>query len=200
METGPVRVIAASGLSGAGKSQVLLRAAEMLGGAPVLHFDDYAAVSTFPRDMRAWLEAGADLEAYQTPHFARDLGRLREGLSVTIPSGGIIHPGSVVLVEEPIGRMRREMTSLLDFVAFLDAPLDVLLARRLRRRLKEEREQFGERILEVLHADLDHHLDLGRRLDAHGQRVLLEGADIVLDSTRPVDDLARALLHAAGLR
>lgn len=194
-----MRVIAASGLSGAGKTQVLRRAAALLGGAPVLHFDDYAPLSTYPPDLRAWLDAGADLEAFQTPRLAHDLRELRAGHAVTSPGGAVIAPAPVILVEEPIGRKRTEMAPLLDFVAFLDAPRDVLLARRLRRRLTEERAQFGDRLLEVIGADLDHHLDLGQRLDAHGQRVLADGADVVLDSTRPIDEVARALLRAAGL-
>lgn len=195
-----MRVIAASGLSGAGKTQVLRRAAELLGGAPVLHFDGYAAVSTFPMDMRAWLEGGADVEAYQMPQLARDLRALREWRTVTLPGGGVVQPGSVVLVEAPIGRELKEIAALIDFVAFLDAPFDVLLARRLLRRMEEEREQLGGRILDVLRADLRYHLDLGRRLHVHGQRVLAQAADIVIDSTRPLDDVARAMLHAAGLR
>ncbi|WP_437321789.1 hypothetical protein [Sorangium sp. So ce385] len=195
-----MRVIAAAGLSGAGKTQVLLRAAELLGGAPILHFDEYAAVSTLPMDMRAWLEAGGDIEAYQTPQFARDLRALRAWQSVTLPGGGVVQPGSVVLVEEPMGRARKEMTALIDFVAFLDAPFDVLLARRLLRRMEEEREQLSGRTLDVLRADLRYHLELGRRLHVHGQHVVPQAADIVIDSTRPLDDVARALLHAAGLR
>jgi uridine kinase len=195
-----MRVIAVAGISGVGKTQIVRRVAELLGDAPTLHFDDYAALSTFPSDLRAWLEAGADPNVFQTPAFARDLHALREGKPVSSPTGRVVEPGQVILIEEPFGRMRIEMAPLIDFAVLLDAPFDVLLARRLVRRFEEEREQIGDQLdhlMEVVRADLDHHLDLGWRLHIHAQRALAANADAVLDSTRPIDEVARALIQVA---
>ncbi len=192
----PKRVVAVSGLSGAGKTRVVRRAAELLGNASILYFDDYAHLSTFPQDLGAWLDAGADPNVFQTPDFARDVQALRIGQSVILPSGKVVTPAEVLLIEEPFGRMRTEMASLIDFAVFLDAPFDILLARRLVRRLEEEREEIGEGFLDVLQADLHHHLGLGRRLHLAAHQTLSAESDLVIDSSRPLDEVVSTFMKS----
>jgi uridine kinase len=186
-------VVAVSGISGSGKSSVIRRAVERLGDAVSIHFDDYASVSTFPENLQEWLAQGADVNAFRTPRLADDLRTLRAGAAIALPDDrGVVSPAAIVLFEEPFGRMRREMTPLIDFVAHLDVPADVLLARRLLRRLEEER-AIGDGLYDLLHRELQRYLASGRELEARGAAVIRAEADVVLDGTQTVDEIAGAL-------
>ena len=55
-------VVAVSGISGAGKTSVIRRASELLESAVGLYFDDYAAASTYPPDLKEWVERGANVD------------------------------------------------------------------------------------------------------------------------------------------
>ncbi|HVE70940.1 MAG TPA: hypothetical protein VNI54_06190 [Thermoanaerobaculia bacterium] len=169
-------VVAVSGISGAGKSSVIRRTAELLGTSSVLYFDDYAASSTYPPDLKDWVERGANVDEFQTPQLAADLRSLRESSN------------EVVLVEEPFGTMRREMAGLIDLAIYLDVPADVLLARRLMRRIEEQRD--SAELVERLEHDMRHHLAVGRDLDALGSAELRKAADVVVDATSSVDEIA----------
>ena len=184
-------VAAISGMSGAGKTSVVRRAVEILGDAVSLHFDDYVSVSTYPSDLRRWLEEGADVDVWETPQLTRDIRALREGSRVVLPGGcAVVEPAEVLLIEEPFGRMRRETEGLIDVAVHIDVPVDVMLARRLLRRLTEEREQLGDRLIETLRGELEHHVEVGRRLQLHGAEVIRDAADLVLDGTLSIDELA----------
>lgn len=198
MKSGAVSyVVAVSGMSGAGKTSLVLRTVELLGDAVALHFDDYMSVSTYPHDLRQWLEEGADVDVWKTPRLAEDIRSLRAGRAIALPgSGTVVEPADVLVIEEPFGKMRREMAGLIDFAVHIDVPADVLLARRLLRRLSEEREQFGERLLEQLQQDLEHHVASGRLLQARGALVARDAADLVLEGTKSVDEMARAVVEA----
>jgi uridine kinase len=175
-------VTAVSGVSGAGKSSVVERTVALLGDAKSLHFDAYAESSTYPADLKAWAEAGADVDEWKTPALAKDLRELRA-------SG----EAKYIVIEEPFGKLRAEMRELIDLAAHIDVPADVLLARRLLRRLDEERHK-GEALLDRVQSDLEHHLDAGRDLDALASIVPRDAADVVLDGTKSVDELARELV------
>ena len=177
-------VVAISGISGAGKSSVIRRTAEILGSAAVLYFDDYAATSTYPPDLKDWAERGANVDEFQTPQLAADLRSLRDG------------PNEVVLVEEPFGTMRREMSGLIDLAIHLDVPGDVLLARRLMRRIEEQRD--SAELIARMEQDMRHHLAVGRNLDALGSAELGKAADVVVDATMTVDEIAERV--AAEIR
>lgn len=179
----PPYVVALSGIAGAGKTSVIKRAIELLGNAASLYFDDYREVSTYPPDLRDWAERGADVDEWKTPQLAHDLRALREAGTV-----------AVIIVEEPFGKMRREMAELIDVAMHLDVPADVLLARRLLRRLGEERHQFGDQILDQLHRDLHDYLAIGRELVALGAVQVKDAADVVLDGTKSVDEIAETLV------
>jgi hypothetical protein len=44
-----------------------------------------------------------------------------------------ILPSEFIVIEEPMGRERAEMASLIDFVAVIETPLEIALTRRLLR-------------------------------------------------------------------
>lgn len=175
-------VVAVSGMSGAGKSSLVRGTLARLGNATALYFDDYVHVSTYPPDLLDWLARGADVDEWKTPQLAADLRALRT-------SGDY----AFILVEEPFGKMRAEMRGLIDTAAHIDVPADVLLARRLLRRLTEEREQFGDELFARLHRDLTEHLTTDRSLEIAGATTARAAADIVLDGRRPLEELVGRL-------
>lgn len=174
-------VVAVSGMSGAGKTSVVKKTVALLGNATALFFDDYIHVSTYPADLLEWLARGADVDEWKTPQLAADLRALRAG------------EFDYVVMEEPFGRKRAEMRGLIDMAAHLDVPADVLLARRLLRRLEEERHQFGDGVLDRVHQDLREHLATDRSLEIAGAASAKAAADIVLDGRKTLDEIAATL-------
>jgi len=176
-------VVAVSGISGAGKTSVIQRALELLGDACALYFDDYRQVSTYPPDLKEWADRGADAGEWKTPHLASDLRAMREEGTPAF-----------ILVEEPFGKMRREMADLIDLAVHLDVPADVLLVRRLLRRLGEERHLFGDQLLDQLRRDLHDYLSTGRALGALGAMAVKDAADVVLDGTQSIEAIAETFV------
>lgn len=192
--TSPPFVTAVSGVSGAGKSSVIGRTVSLLGDAVALYFDDYEPVSSYPEDLRKWMDAGADVDAWKTPRFSADLARLRAGQAIELPeSGRVVRPARWILVEEPFAKLRREMDGLIDFAVQIEVPGDVLLARRLLRRMGEERDRYGDALLDQLRKDLEQHLKAGHELDTLAAMMIRGSADLHLDGRESVETLARQL-------
>lgn len=182
-------------MSGAGKSRLVERTVELLGDASRLHFDHYDSVSQHPPNLKEWMEQGADVNEWETPQLADDLRKLRRGESVQLPQDfGVVEPAAFIVVEEPFGRSRRETAELIDFAAHLLVPPDVLLVRRILRRIEEERDQFGDRLIERLQRDLQEYLSAGRDLYALGCDSARQAADLVLDGMKSVDAIADTLV------
>jgi uridine kinase len=195
------RVIAFSGTSCAGKTSLIRRTAELLGEAACLHFDDYAAVSEYPADLAAWVAAGADPNAWRTPALAADLRALKQGRAVSLPGGkGVVEPRPYLLVEEPLGRARAEMAPEIDLVVYLDLPPDVAIVRKIRRDARRyTREAAQPDLWRWLDDFCAFYLEgpLRAVYQAASEKVRA-GADLVLDATRPLEELARAVAQRAA--
>jgi uridine kinase len=197
-------VIAIGGPSGSGKSTVVNQTARLLGDAPTLFFDDYAAVSTYPSDLRAWIQDGANPNAWKTPRFAADLRALRQGQPLAPPSGAT-QPQAVryIVVEEPFGRERQEMRAALDLVAIIDVPLEIALARRIRRTMQAALEDsaVSTECLRSLGQFLDAYLD-GPLREGYLviNRIALATCDVILDGLKPSDELAEQVVRAVRTR
>ena len=70
------RVIALSGVSGAGKTSVIKCLAEEF-NSPTLLFDDFVEPNTYPLDMKAWLHQGADISQIKSPRLTKALSELK---------------------------------------------------------------------------------------------------------------------------
>ena len=129
----PSYVIAIAGSAvGAGKTTLMRKVTERLGDAVSVQFNAYEHLSIFPADTAEWLRSGADPDEFRTPQLTEAVRDLREGTSVIHPRlQTVVEPAAYIVLEEPFGRSRSELTHLIDFVACIDTPPEIALARRL---------------------------------------------------------------------
>lgn len=204
----PNYVIAISSVSGGGKTTLVKRTAGLLKGT-TLFFDDYASVSEYPSDMRKWVDDGADMNAWKTPKFSRDLAALKRGESVVSPRDGTeILPSEYVIIEEPMGRERAEMAGLIDFVVVIDTPLEIALCRRQLRDFtyfspkanaqatREELAASMEQMVSSMKGFLEGYLFVARDIYIAVIDQAKASCDLVLDGTRTPDELAQELVAA----
>jgi uridine kinase len=196
-------VIAIAGTSGAGKTSLVQKTAELLGNAACVHFDDYASVSVYPLDLATWLASGADPNEWRTPQLAADLQALRQGRTISLPKEkGNVEPQPYLIVEDPFGRSRSEMAPHIDFVAYLDIPLDVAMLRKIRRETQSYIRDGDDPNLSSWLSDFcERYLDgpLRAAYLAANEKARA-GADLVLDGLRPVEELAREIVSRVAER
>ena len=188
---GEAFVVSISGTSGAGKSSVIDKAAALLSSNCTLHFDDYVTLGQNIAQIRAWVDAGTNLDEIKTPGLADDLRSLRSRM----PTAGHrrIEPADFVILEEPFGRARAELSPLIDFAVFIDTPTDVALARRLLREIEAGRRDPAS-FVGNMEIQLDAYLAAGRDAYLAAGRVVRATADLVLDGMRKPDELAATLV------
>ncbi len=197
-----VVVVAIAGPSGAGKTTLVRLVAALLDRATEVFFDDYAAVSTYPEDMSTWVAAGADPNEWQTPRLADDVRALRMGVPVLHPDGTtLLRPARYIVMEEALGRERQEMAPLIDFVAVIDVPLQIALARRLRRTIARGLEQWSaEQVLGHVDSYLEEYMAWGSDLYGAVNRRALASCDLAVDGREPAEQLAEQIAMAVRSR
>lgn len=197
-----VVVIVVAGPSGGGKTTLVQHLAALLGNATPVYFDDYAAVSTYPVDLRRWVAAGADANQWQTPRLAADVQALRAGSPVVHPDGTtVLQPTRYIVMEEPFGRERHEMAPLIDFVAVIDIPLEIALARRIRRSFSRGLEHWSaEQVLKHVDRYLEDYLAFGSTLYGAVNSRALASCDLVVDGRQPIGQLAEQIATAVRSR
>ncbi|WP_281024592.1 zeta toxin family protein [Methylobacterium segetis] len=195
-------VVAVAGLPGAGKSTLAAALAAALGGAPILHYDDYEEVPPDPGEsMEAWIARGAPVDDIEVPGLAEDLGALVRGEAATGSPGRPLRVGPVparapyLVFETLLGRAHPKTGQFIDLLFWIELPLDVALARKLGAQLAAFRAEAASTDALAL---ADH---LGRYLRDYPTRIrppylvqqgrIAAGADHVLDGMRPVADLVR---------
>jgi uridine kinase len=197
----PGFVIAISGAAGAGKTTLVRKVADLLGDAARLHFDDYQSVAQypqFPTDFPRWIEEGKDLDAWKIPQLLDDLKLLRAGKTIVLPAKqDEVRPARFIVLEEPSGRERAGLRGLIDFVVLLDLPLEIGLARKVV-------EYFSYCLAETPPAELTEAVQKGVEyfsvysLAREYYLTLIErvrrDCDLILDGTRPTEELAQEIV------
>jgi uridine kinase len=193
-------VVSVSGTSGAGKTTVMEKAAALLPSVAMLRFDDYITLGNDIAQIRAWIDAGADLNEIKTPALAVDLRKLSAGEAIHLPeTGRRIEPADFIILEEPFGRSRLELSSLIDFAVFIEAPPDIALARRTLREIETWQEDPA-RLIGAISIQLQAFIAIGRDAYLAAARAARESADVVLDGMQSIDALAAALVGEINRR
>lgn len=183
-------VVAISGPSGARKTTIVVESGRVLADATLLFFDYYGSVAKVYPNQTEWVREGCDPDArISVPQLVTDLQKLRKGDSIERPPGDrfpsnvprqpVVHSARYIFLEEPWGRDRTEISSLIDLVVHIDVPLDVSLCRRM------IRDALFETPLDRARDYLESSL--------HGfyarQQKVGDRADLVVDGRRSVEEI-----------
>jgi uridine kinase len=193
-------VIAIAGTSGAGKSTLIQRLVERLGNANALSLDDYEDSSIYP-PVAEWLDGGADPNQFQSPRFIADALALKQGEPITHPvTGEVLQPAPYLLLEEPFGRAREPMRGLIDFLIYIDLPLEIAHARKiLRKNDFLPWEDHPELFMQNLRQHLVWYMDFGRDFYLAVERIACKDCDLHLDGTLPTELIADKIIAAIHL-
>ena len=188
-------VIGISSVSGGGKTAVARKLTQLLQDAVMLCFDDYDDTTVHPEDLRAWFTAGADYNVWKTPRLTNDLLSLTTGNCITSPvDGSNIPTAKYIVFDAPLGRAHADTGRFIDFMVFIDTPLDIAMARRIMRDFTTHTKKGTEYSVECINAHLSTYLNGGRLLFLELGNQIKGNCDIVLDGHLTVDELA-ATIH-----
>lgn len=193
-------VIAIAGASGSGKSTLVRALAQRLKNTETMYFDDYRP---------------------NYENLTKDLQSLRRGNRITYPVDyRRIDAGKVIILEEPTGRSRKGMNDKIDFLVYINLPLEVSLARVLLRSIRQSEDrdinafyetigpQFKQKFTEEKATKLMHILvwQLEMYLKEHRQEYLvdnesnLKDADLVVDGLKPLNQLIPEITEKVNSR
>jgi len=172
-----------------------------LGNANALSLDDYESSSIYP-PVREWLEGGADPNQFQTPRFVADALALTEGKSIFHPlTGQQIQPTSYLLLEEHFGRARAGMRDLIDFLVYLDIPLEVAHARKLLR--KNDFLPWEDNppvFIQNLRDHLNWYTAFGRSFYIAVKTMAVKDCDLLVDGMLSTEQIADQVIEALNKR
>jgi len=193
-------VIAIAGASGSGKSTLVRALAQKLKNTETMYFDDYRP---------------------NYENLTKDLQNLQRGNHIIYPvDNRRIDAGKVIILEEPTGRTRKGMSDKIDFLVYINLPLEVSLARVLLRSIKQSEDeginafyetigpQFDPKFTEEKPTKLMHILvwQLEMYLKKHRQEYLvdhesnLKDADLVVDGLKSLNQLILEITEKVNSR
>lgn len=173
--------IGVSAAAGGGKSTLVRALGERIDGAVMVFFDDHPV--TMPTNPLQWLADGADFNDWKSDSLEAELTSLREQ---KVP----------IVFEAPLGRAHNATGRFIDFLVFIDTPLEVALARWVRRRLGESSS------VEEIPVLLDIYETVLRPVYLEQRRQVMPGADLVVDGLQDVEvwvDQVMGVAPLAGL-
>ncbi len=171
-----MKIIAIAAVTAGGKTTLVNALKAHLPQAQSLHFDDYAFEGEID-DFHQWTLDGADYHVWNLQPLVDDILRIRSSGSC-----------DYLILDYPFGRRHDALKGMIDCALFVDTPLDVALARRV---LRDMRDASGDEI----RADLEGYLKYARIAYLQMVRDILPASDHVIDGTLSPDAQIALALH-----
>ncbi len=161
-------VIAIAAVSGGGKTTIATHLNERLQNAKTLFFDEYDFEG--PDDIIDWVDNGANYDDWNLAPLIKDLEAL------------LTEPLDYVVMDFPFAYKHFKTSKLIDFVVFIDTPLDIAMARRVIR-------DFKGNSVENIFLDMNNYISKGRRGYLEMLNTIKPNSDIIVDGTLPISEI-----------
>ena len=188
-------VIGVCGVPDAGKTTLTRLLLRDCAQASALYFDRY---ETFTRmktaQARDWFAHGADPNDFALGELVGELQRRTQ----ILPEAG---RRPLVLFETPFARLHRSSGAFIDFLVWLDTPLDIALSRAILAFLDQVKQtpQAAAQFIQWQRRYLTNYQNL-HTMYATQRATILPTADLVLDGGRPAEESAALVWKALAAR
>lgn len=170
-----MKVIAIAAVAAGGKTTVVNELIKKLPHAKSLHFDDYSFEGEV-EDFNAWVKAGADYNVWNLSPLKTDILAIRE-------SGECDY----LILDYPFAYCNSGISKYIDCAIFIDTPLDIAMARRI---LRDMRDSTG--------AEIRNELEIYIRFARDAYVAMLEkvrpSSDYIIDGTKELDEKVQEIM------
>ncbi|MBE6846437.1 MAG: hypothetical protein E7508_12250 [Ruminococcus sp.] len=164
-----MKIIAVAALTAGGKTTIVNEIKRQMKNVKSLHFDDYSFEGEVD-DFYDWVMQGADYNVWNLSPLIKDICEIQERSEC-----------DYLLLDYPFAYCHKELSEYIDCAIFVDTPLDIVLARRV---LRDMKEATGEEIRE----DMEIYLKYARAAYVQMLKDVLPSSDYVIDGTKELEE------------
>lgn len=170
-----MKIIAIAAVTAGGKTTVVKEIKKRLLKVKTLHFDDYSFEGEVD-DFYLWTMLGADYSVWNLIPLLQDVLEAKE-------SGEYDY----LILDYPFAYCHEQLAKYIDCAIFIDTPLDIAMARRV---LRDMKDATGEEI----RSDMEMYLNYARVVYVQMLKDILPSSDYVLDGAKTPEELAEEII------
>lgn len=166
-------VIAIAAVSGGGKTAVTIQLKKELPHSKAFYFDAYDFSG--PESIAEWVERGARYVEWDLTPLLNDIREhLYKGLEF-------------IVLDYPFAYQHSDVGNYIDFVVFIDTPLDIALGRRM---IRDYSSSDTKQIL----SDIEFYMKHGRNGYLNMLERIKPDADVVIDGTLTLEEIVNEIM------
>ena len=171
-----MKIIAIGAVTAGGKTTVVNAIKDRLPRIAALHFDDYSFEGEV-EDYLKWTSEGADVNVW-------DLSPLKMDMERIIRSGKY----DFLLLDYPFAYQHQMIKPYLNCCIFIDTPLDMAMARRVLRDMKEA-------TADEIRSEMDTYLNGARIAYTEMVKVYMSTSDYVIDGEKGLENIINEIME-----
>jgi len=171
-----VKIIAIAAVTAGGKTTIVNEIKKRLPNVKSLHFDDYSFEGEV-HDFYAWVMQGADYHVWDLSPLEKDICEIKKNADC-----------DYLFLDYPFAYCHKQLSKYIDCAIFIDTPLDIALARRV---LRDMKDATGEDIRKDLHM----YIKYARPAYVQMLRDILPSSDYVIDGTKEPDEKVEEIIR-----
>ena len=170
-----MKIIAIAAVTAGGKTSAVKSLVEKMPNSTSLHFDDYSFEGEV-EDFYQWVKAGADDNVWNLTPLKNDIDKLISS-----------NKYDYLFLDYPFAYKNDMIKDYLDCAIFIDTPLDVALARRV---LRDMKETSSEEIL----CEMENYLKYERIAYLQMLKAIMPSSDYVIDGSKDLETIIEEII------
>jgi len=168
-----MKIISIAAVTAGGKTTVVNALKEQLKNAKTLHFDDYTFEGEVD-DFYNWVIHGADYDVWNLSPMINDIEEIKKSEC------------EYLLLDYPFAYCNEQLKQYIDCAFFIDTPLDIAMARRI---LRDMKNATGEEI----RCDMEIYIKYARVAYLQMLKDVLPVSDYVVDGTKELETIVEEI-------